>query len=314
MTMLKLSSHLFFYCRLPLRADIHSVSTRPQGRQHPPHLHRVAFSLAVLAVLAAAAFGAEVKAEEAPILSAAIILLFGMPHGAFDVALASQGWRVKSLFLRLKFIAAYVCVAAFVVLFWSFFPGESLCAFLALSALHFSKDWQGEIPPFGLLTIGASLICFPALFHQPSVREIFELLVPSSDAAVLSAGLQVCAFGLIPLAAAAFAYNLTDQPLAVIEAAAVLALALAATPLTFFLIYFCGLHSIRHLLHVRETIKGWAASSLFSLAFPYALAAAAGIVAAAITSFPLPLGSALLGSVFIGLAALTVPHMLLVSD
>lgn len=275
------------------------------------NLHRLAFMSGALLILAGAAFGLEAKAENAPVLSAVIVVFFGMPHGAFDAVLFSQAWPKDCLSRKQNFIVDYVCVAALVVAFWAFNPGESLCAFLAVSALHFSGDWERDIPYLTRIIVGASLLAFPALFHEQSVRWIFQWLVPAGDAASLAAGLRTCALGLLPLAAAAIALNLRNSPMATLEAAIVLALAIAATPLTFFLAYFCGLHSIRHLLQVRETLNERMAGSLFALAFPYALAAALAIAAgAAAASFSLPLGGALLGSLFIGLAALTVPHML----
>jgi Brp/Blh family beta-carotene 15,15'-monooxygenase len=276
--------------------------------------HRFIFIAGALGILTATPLGVEMNAEDAPILSAAILITFGMPHGAFDVAVASRQRNTDSGFSRLKFIAEYVGAAAFVLLFWHFFPGEGLCAFLALSALHFAEDWENEIPPFASLIIGASLLAFPALFHQTGVRVIFEMLVPSNDAALLSAGLHSFAWGLLPFAAATLAYQLPRRPSAMAEASLVLALSILVTPLTFFIFYFCGLHSIRHLFHVREQLPTGTAASLFSLGFPYALAASAGVAAAAALSYSSHLGSAMLGSVFTCLAALTVPHMLLVND
>lgn len=299
----------------PIATNIQVMPASP--RPSPQYLlreHRIAFILAGIALLAAAALGVDARAENAPVLAAAIVLLFGMPHGAFDAELAVRDALWDKAARSLKFIEAYIGVAAFVVLFWSFFPGEGLCAFLALSALHFSEDWQHELPSASRLVIGAALIGFPALFHQQTVLEIFAWLVPETDAAFLAAGLHACALALLPLVAAAFAFHLRDRPLAVLEAAVVLALALAASPLTFFLVYFCGLHSIRHLFHVRDLLHGRAVRSLFPLALPYALAACTAIVGAAVMSFSQPFGGAMLGSLFIGLAALTVPHMLLSRD
>ncbi len=293
--------------------EIEPASCETQRTKQHASLHRVAFMLTGALILGAALCRVRVSAEDVPILSVCAVVLFGMPHGALDVALASRSWPENGLQRRIKFIAEYIAVAAFVVLFWSFFPGESLCAFLALSALHFSEDWENELSSPSRLAVGASLLCFPALFHQQGVRAIFDCLVPSGDAAALAAGLHTGALSLLPAVAAAFAYHLRDHLLAVLEAAVVLALAIILTPLTFFLIYFCGLHSVRHLLHVRQRLRARPAS-LFSLAAPYALAAGLGIFATATVSFSIPFEEALLGSLFIGLAALTVPHMLLVAE
>ena len=102
-----------------------------------------------------------------------------------------------------------------------------------------------------------------------------------------------------------------------IELAAVAALALLLPPLVYFVVYFCALHSLRHLriavgeadASSRGPIAGVAllytvlTLVLAALVWPW-LAAAGTLVHTA--------DAELLKLVFIGLAALTLPHMLVV--
>jgi beta-carotene 15,15'-dioxygenase len=87
--------------------------------------------------------------------------------------------------------------------------------------------------------------------------------------------------------------------------------AMVLQPLTFFVIYFCALHSMRHLADVRQTLSGVRTSALVYRGAPYAGTAMACCWAGSVFFPGLPTGSAFLSSVFVGLAALTVPHMLL---
>jgi Brp/Blh family beta-carotene 15,15'-monooxygenase len=98
------------------------------------------------------------------------------------------------------------------------------------------------------------------------------------------------------------------------ECTAALALGLALPPLWFFTIYFCGLHSPRHLIahwpQVRAQRPRWTAILVLSgyTAGTVVVAVAASVL---IESAPLNGTAPLVRLLFIGLAALTVPHMAL---
>lgn len=82
-------------------------------------------------------------------------------------------------------------------------------------------------------------------------------------------------------------------------------------PLLYFTVYFCLLHSPRHLF---ETARSIGLSSLVSIARAAAPIVIATLVLAAVLWRLLPgasLDAQLLQIVFIGLACLTIPHMLL---
>ena len=92
------------------------------------------------------------------------------------------------------------------------------------------------------------------------------------------------------------------------------ALALLAPPLMFFIVYFCALHSARHLREGFREEHGHGRRLTLLVVAAYTLAplalAAAFLVGTAGTA---ALDEQLLRVVFIGLAALTVPHMALVT-
>jgi Brp/Blh family beta-carotene 15,15'-monooxygenase len=80
-------------------------------------------------------------------------------------------------------------------------------------------------------------------------------------------------------------------------------------PLLFFVLYFCGLHSPRHLIQAARGVSprlALATGALFT-----GRAIGAGSLAWLATPGP-GIEAKLLRVTFVGLAALTVPHMLLI--
>jgi len=98
------------------------------------------------------------------------------------------------------------------------------------------------------------------------------------------------------------------------EAGFILMLLNVFPPLVGFSLYFCCVHTTRHLWSVWAAVKvTYPHHTLFTGAIFFTLASwAAGIVAFWWCASLMAAVSALLRVVFIGLAALTVPHMILV--
>ena len=80
------------------------------------------------------------------IVALLLIIVIGLPHGAFDAAIYGL-WRgqskvptqAHSLALQplIRFLIAYSAIAACVVIFWLLFPVLALGLFLVISAIHF---------------------------------------------------------------------------------------------------------------------------------------------------------------------------------
>lgn len=97
-----------------------------------------------------------------------------------------------------------------------------------------------------------------------------------------------------------------------LELAAVALLAVLAPPLVAFTIFFCGMHSARHILRTIDSAK--TSSPRFLLAALVAPMEGTFILAALAWQQlrGLPLDVRLIQLVFVGLAALTLPHMAVV--
>jgi Brp/Blh family beta-carotene 15,15'-monooxygenase len=250
------------------------------------------------------------------VVLALAVAVTGLPHGALDPWLARRAglWRTgRGLVV---FHLAYVALAALVLVAWRWAPGTSLALFLAISAWHFAGDWRGHLPGWARALAGAALLALPAWRWPGEVREIFMMLSGAEGAAVAGA-LATMAPWLAAGMAVAAAFALRRSLATAVELAAIATLALLLPPLAYFIVYFCALHSLRHLRHAALGADAGARRRMAGVALAYtlltlALAALAWPwLAGAGEALPAP-GTPLAQLVFIGLAALTLPHMLVV--
>lgn len=273
--------------------------------------HVIILTVAPVLLLANAAIG-RFDLFDWPFISALLILLLGVPHGAFDIAVIQHRWSGPQRVNLLELLVMYVGLVVVVIAAWSVLPGGCLAAFLIASAYHFSGDWPSFHKPASRLLIGAALLSATAQFHQDQDRDIFELLTSTEAAAMIAATLHAASAPLM-VAAGILAVNASRQsPGEAIEYALVLSLALFLPPITFFVIYFCLVHSVRHAIDVRLELRQTPTIVLLSKAAPYAGVAVASTLGGGLVVSSAGIGLDMLSTVFIVLAALTVPHMLLV--
>lgn len=243
------------------------------------------------------------------LLLVSLVVLAGLPHGALDPFVAQKAgfWRSGAGLAR--FLLLYLGMAALALGAWLMAPGLCLGLFLAYSAWHFAADWREELALWERLSYGALIIAGPALFHPEQVRSIFAVL--SSQAA--AAGIVEIAFPIGCAAVAGGALTsarrlLHGQPSGW-EGGVLLACVYLLPPLLFFIVYFAGQHSPRHLFHAAEGLSrrvAWVGGIVFT-----ALSVLLGLAAFWMLA-PAAMDERLLRITFIGLAVLTVPHMLLI--
>ncbi len=268
---------------------------------------RATFILFSLSVVGVGWAGRAVDLMDHPVSVAAVILLLGVPHGAFDVALARNRWDLGTSGRTLVFLAAYVGLAGAVLFVWRLAPGLALPSFLLVSGFHFAGDWQRQLAFLPRLIVGTAIIAAPAVFHSAEVVEIFSWIVPGPVAGTVSNVMASMAIPLLASATLILAAVTRSDPLAALEASAVMVLALCVEPLAFFVIYFCGLHSVRHVVGVRKELSGPSLSEFFALSLPYAPLAIMGTLCGGWVVTWYGLDPASLGVVFLALAALTAP-------
>jgi len=226
-------------------------------------------------------------------VTGALILLLGVPHGAFDVVLARKlfgvadfkGWALFSLF--------YIGLSALVVGLWYVAPSLFLCVFLAFAALHFG------------------VIVLPALWHGAELQRLLGLVAGPASAALVAPVLSQLAPVWLGATVLACALQARTARLAALEFAALAALAVTAPPLLTFTVYFCAMHSPRHILRTLASLRGADARNALALAiWPTAAVLAAAVLIGWLAS-GVPIETRVMQLVFVGLAALTLPHMVL---
>lgn len=271
---------------------------------------------ALLAVLASSANTRVVEPGAVALLLAVAVALVGLPHGGLDGWLAQRSGLVRGARGLALFHLLYVLAAAAVALLWLWQPALTLGAFLAISAWHFSGDWPALPSTLRGLT-GGALLGLPAWQWSEPVAKVFEVLAGSGGVQLAHAlNLLGPLFLLMMLLAI---WCLRQQHAAALELGMLTALAVFTPPLLFFAVYFCTLHSPRQLrlsLALGDPIQR---GRLLRVAAVYASLAALLVLASgfAATAAGASLGAWLvqldgdqgLRLVFVGLAALTVPHM-----
>jgi Brp/Blh family beta-carotene 15,15'-monooxygenase len=265
--------------------------------------------------------------SNASLMAIAAILLIGVPHGGLDGAVARRvGWP-NGMLPWVLFHIIYLLLAASVAGLWWLSPLPSLIFFLGISALHFgssdirhisspsSRDaWLPLIAHGGLVVIGIPVL------QSVDVEPLFAVLVGAENSLWLLN--QIDQLRLL-WAASLFAYLIYSiyQPRwrkSLFSLAVLIVLAYLLPPIVSFALYFCLWHSRSHMLRIWRSIAPDQRRRSASEAVAYSLLAyaAAGIYLVFQTnSAPASVTAitpALLQLTFIGLAALTVPHMVLV--
>lgn len=246
------------------------------------------------------------------LLAAILISLLGLPHGALDPVVAYQNkvWRkIPGLSL---FLIVYAALTFAMIMFWWATPLLGFIVFIAFSAVHFGRDYcrytnnRYEHWAYGTFVIG-----LPLVLNELSTAKIIDYLLFGPTPLAFLWILQVVTF----VSAVYLSLSLSKRGLpATFELGALAIMAYVLDPLWYFVVFFCGLHSPRHLRLVYQTLN----SELRFIGFIVmlfltilTLLVAVGI-AMRVEASVLDLDSLLLQILFIGLAGLTVPHMVLI--
>jgi Brp/Blh family beta-carotene 15,15'-monooxygenase len=241
-----------------------------------------------------------------------VILLLGVPHGALDIVFVRQLMGIRSAADWSLFTIAYVTAAASVVVLWWLAPGFFLAAFLLVSVLHFSGDPEGETPALFRMLYGGAVIFCPITLHSAEVSQLFASLAGAPAAQAIVAALQWAAWPWVAAIGLAAIAGAKRELARSIELVSVTALLTFAPPLIGFALFFCGMHSARHVLRTRDYSSAGTLRHLLRIAAWPMLATVAGVFIALWLFDGKPIDMRLVQLLFVGLAALTVPHMIVV--
>jgi Brp/Blh family beta-carotene 15,15'-monooxygenase len=270
--------------------------------------------------------------------------LLGLPHGAAD-PFVPLGWpRSERAWIRVGlFSAAYLAVAAVYAGIWLAAPVASAVGFLMLTWAHWGQGdvfalramgWDAHLPSAplrvfaavvrGALPMAVPLAAFPADYAAvvgamaEAVRpesagraEALILAVPPGDVWILLAALWIVyalAGGWAARRRGAWQSWRRDH-----AEVALLAIFFGFVPPLWSVgVYFCLWHALRHLGRLAPLVAGGSARQLALLCLP-GTAGALALIGILLTR---PLGGDAIGSAgayLVGIAALTVPHVLVVA-
>ena len=249
------------------------------------------------------------------ILAIVAVLLFGVPHGGLDGAVARRiGWPT-SIISWVVFHFTYIVLAALVTVLWWLFPLACLSVFLLISALHFGAsdiiDVGTDVLPWA--THGG-LVCIVIPSLQPTLVEpIFTILVGADNASLLMIIITNLFFPWLLCLAGYFffAYQQDQYRKPLISLLVFIGLVFMLPPLISFSLYFCLWHSRGHMLRLWHSLEGTERNRSVTEALIYTVISwiSIGFI---FYFYQEPSSIALINITFIGLAALTLPHMLLV--
>ena len=267
-----------------------------------------------------------------------VILIFGIPHGAFDASIAitikNDGeknlnlpiGRIPNLILSspflyyLSFLIIYMLLAFLTVIAWIYWPFICLMVFLLISGIHFgrgdSNDISGNLDYINSVFVhgGLSIIVIP-FAHPEDASLLFNVL--SKDGSKL---IMPIINNLIYLWIACLAFHCymrlknKNKGIRVIEIAIMLCIIFTMPPIVSFIVYFCFVHSPRHtlkvwnLIRVSQKKKNIIISTTLITFITWIMSGYGIYFLNEIEGF----FRATIQIIFIGLAALTVPHMILI--
>ena len=283
-----------------------------------PSFETVLFSVA--AIVAILGIALRMPAPPLPVQAAVLGVLvatLGLPHGALDPLIARRAglWRTPLGFAG--FNLGYLAIVALVVGVWLLAPTASLVGFLVVSGIHFGADWNGGRSVVLRSLTGVGLLTLPAFAHHDEVAGIYRTLAGTGGGVVADVQSWLGSAAIVAMLIGA-ALALRRRPTDALEILLATTLALVAPPLIFFALYFCALHSARHLRHGFAEERGSGRLAvLITVAYTVIPIVAVGILTAVFVGDFAPGGSLadgwIIRLVFIGLAALTVPHMIVIA-
>jgi Brp/Blh family beta-carotene 15,15'-monooxygenase len=259
-----------------------------------------------------------IQINNIPIVCFFLIATIGISHGSLDHVKGNKLLRIFKIKNKLSFYFIYVLISLMVVCFWLMYPFITLIIFLIIASYHFGKEDSvfGKIKKFKLTSLflflkGSIVILAPLYFHSYETIKIFEILDVKFNQFNNSLIVVLMSLSLI----SNFFIN-KNIFLSLLDSFTIIILNISFEPLLAFTTYFCFLHSIRHSISLIENIndknfkKGL--MNFLKKALPLTiLTALSFLIAVFLLNEYYLLDSAILKVIFIGLASLTFPHILL---
>ena len=253
-----------------------------------------------------------------------LILSLGISHGALDNLKGIKLLKIYNYRSTSLFYVSYIFVGLSVIIFWLIFPKLILILFLIVASYHFGKEDSEFIKSssnfeFIYFLKGCVIIAAPLIFHKSETLAIFEYLNFEISQSFLVNNYflwLILILGFIANILISLSQNFEIKSLLLMDYISILILNYFLNPLLAFTIYFCFLHSARHSfklsneLNNKSLIEGFKKFTLKAIPLTI-LTAILFVISLIILKNYYVLDNAVSKIIFIGLASLTFPHILL---
>ena len=255
--------------------------------------------------------GQNISNNTLSIILITFIIFFGLPHGALDTLIAKKFNLYKNFFQFLTFNFIYISLALIVFIVWQIIPIFSLFIFLIISGYHFSEDWDSyNIDRIKKLALGFSIINLPILFNKNLVEEIY-FYITGSDYIYYFSSFQLTISYLNLLFLLYFLLSKTISTNIFLQIILFILSAYMLEPILFFICYFCFFHSIKNFKESKTLLLEINKRKItFATLINTLLSVILGVIIFFFIYSDFNLQN-ITSLIFIGLAALTVPHILL---
>ena len=260
-----------------------------------------------------------------------LILIIGVSHGSLDHEKGKKLFKILNIKSISFFYLSYVLISILVIFIWIIIPSSSLIIFLAVASYHFGKeDTQfliSENSYFNKLLFffkGLLIILAPMFFHFNETISIFKLLLVDNEifySTLAFIEVNKILHLLIILSTLSSIYLFFSKFeikkfTIFLDYFSILILNYYLDPLVAFTFYFCFLHSIRHSITLINEIDNQNFTNGIKVfakkALPLTiLTAIFCLIGLYLLNNSYDLNSSILKLIFIGLASLTFPHILL---
>ena len=250
-----------------------------------------------------------------------LISIIGVSHGALDHTKGYKLMEVYKINNKYLFYPVYIFCCLLVIFFWIIFPSVTLILFLLVASYHFGKEDScvGSIIKKKFINLfylfkGSVVVVAPLFFHTEETLQIFKIL---GDNLIMTHENFLVSLLLISFMSNFFIMQWSNNSgFFLADWVTIFTLNIFFSPLVAFTIYFCFLHSVRHsfglIYEINKKKFKNGLKKFLKKALPLTLVTAILFIFGVyiLTNYYV-LDDAIMKVIFIGLASLTFPHILL---
>ena len=266
-----------------------------------------------------------------PLVCLLFILIIGVSHGSLDHIKGRKLLKIFQINNIITFYTSYFLLAVTIIILWVLLPTVVLIAFLIVASFHFGKedtqfliDNNSYLNQFLFFLKGSLVILAPLYFNFNETVFIFKLLLIENESfyqsldVIENNNFLIIGIVLSSLSSIILFFKKFELRKFTIffDYFSIIIINTHFSPLIAFTIYFCFLHSIRHSISLiteldQESLRNGLLVFIKKATPLTILTAIFCLIGLYFLNNNYNLDSAILKLIFIGLASLTFPHILL---